>query len=106
MRRRKTAIAAAAVAVAAAGTLLAGAGSAQALPGHCTIAHPTATTYASMCPVGTGHHRIHMVLHALEPILPDRIVLGPWAAVGQQSVATNPWGPQYIASMWVDTVDW
>ncbi|MGW1183271.1 hypothetical protein ACWD7Y_25090 [Streptomyces drozdowiczii] len=50
---------------------------------------------------GTGHHRVHAVLNALDPRLPQRIVLGDRAPV-----ATNPWGSGYIQSVWTETVDW
>ncbi|MER5275987.1 hypothetical protein ABT025_09525 [Streptomyces sp. NPDC002809] len=104
MFRKRSVIGTAAVAMTAVGTLLAAAPAAQAAPDNCTIS--SASTVTSLCTGGTGHHRIHAVLRALDPRLPQRIVLGDWALPGQTSVATNPWGPGYVVSIWVDTVDW
>lgn len=92
-----------AVAAATAGMLLATAPAAQAVPGDCTISSGSSLT--SLCTSGTGQHRIHAVLNPLDPRLPQRIVLGNWAPVGQTSVASNPWGPGYVASVWVDRID-
>ncbi|MGC5341276.1 hypothetical protein ACPXCE_00070 [Streptomyces sp. DT24] len=103
MRRKRRAIGAAALAAAAAGTMLAVAAPAQAAPGNCTIS--TSNPVSSLCTTGTGYHRIHMVLNALDPRLPQRIILGDWAPVGQKSVASNPWGSQYIVNVWVDRTD-
>ncbi|MGW1230312.1 hypothetical protein [Streptomyces sp. NPDC001478] len=101
-RRRVAGLAAFAAAVA--GTTLALAPAAQAAPGTCTVSS-TSGAVSSLCTSGTGLHRVHAVLNPLDPRLPQRIVLGNWAAVGQTSTAANPWGPSYVANVWVDRVD-
>ncbi|MYU26112.1 hypothetical protein [Streptomyces sp. SID8352] len=101
--RKRSVIGAAAVAAAAAGMMLATAPAAQAAPGNCTIS--SGSSLSSLCTTGTGQHRIHAVLNPLDPRLPQRIVLGNWAPVGQPSVASNPWGSGYVASVWVDRID-
>ncbi|MFE6973223.1 hypothetical protein [Streptomyces sp. NPDC057682] len=101
-RRRVTGLAA--VAATAAGMTLALAPAAHAAPGDCTVSS-TSGSVSSLCTSGTGLHRIHAVLNPLDPRLPQRIVLGNWAAVGQTSTAANPWGPSYVANVWVDLID-
>ncbi|MFE7464310.1 hypothetical protein ACFU6R_09400 [Streptomyces sp. NPDC057499] len=102
---RKRAVAGAmAVAAATAGMLLATTPAAQAAPGDCTTSSG-GSSVSSLCTSGTGQHRIHAVLNPLDPRLPQRIILGNWAPVGQVSVASNPWGAGYVASVWVDRVD-
>lgn len=105
---KRSVIGTAAVAMAAVGAMLTSAPSAQAAPTNCTVSYGSGagSTISSLCTGGTGHHRIHAVLNALDPRLPQRIVLGDWAPVGQASVAANPWGPGYIQSIWSETVDW
>ncbi|WP_405938636.1 hypothetical protein OG338_20055 [Streptomyces sp. NBC_00726] len=98
-------IGATALAMAAVGAMLTAAPTAQAAPTNCTVS-PGGSQISSLCTSGTGHHRVHAVLRALDPRLPQRIVLGNWAPVGQKSVAANPWGSGYIQSIWTDTVDW
>ncbi|MEU9314990.1 hypothetical protein [Streptomyces sp. NPDC048295] len=93
-----------AFAAATAGMLLATAPAAQAAPGDCTVLSGS-STLSSLCTSGTGQHRIHAVLNPLDPRLPQRIILGNWAPVGQTSTASNPWGAQYVVSAWVDRVD-
>ncbi|MFJ7193958.1 MULTISPECIES: hypothetical protein [unclassified Streptomyces] len=95
---------AATFAAATAGILLATAPAAQAAPGDCTVLSG-GSTLSSLCTSGTGQHRIHAVLNPLDPRLPQRIILGNWAPVGQTSAASNPWGAQYVVSAWVDRVD-
>lgn len=92
-----------AVAAAAAGMMLAAAPAAQAAPGNCTIS--SGSNLSSLCTSGTGQHRIHAVLNPLDPRLPQRIILGNWAPVGQASVASNPWGPSYVVNAWTDLAD-
>ncbi|WP_424862673.1 hypothetical protein [Streptomyces sp. MMS24-I29] len=92
-----------AVAAATAGMMLATAPAAQAVPGDCTIS--SGSSLSSLCASGTGQHRIHAVLNPLDPRLPQRIILGDWAPVGQTSVASNPWGTAYVVSVWVDRID-
>ncbi|MFF9347008.1 hypothetical protein [Streptomyces sp. NPDC014734] len=92
-----------AVAAAAAGMTLAMAPAAQAAPGDCTIS--SGSSLSSLCTSGTGQHRIHAVLNPLDPRLPQRIILGDWAPVGQTSVASNPWGAGYVVNVWVDRID-
>ncbi|WP_335936441.1 hypothetical protein [Streptomyces sp. PTD5-9] len=92
-----------AVAAATAGLMLATAPAAQAAPGNCTVS--SGSTLSSLCTTGTGQHRIHAVLNPLDPRLPQRIILGNWAPVGQTSVASNPWGQEYVVSVWVDYTD-
>ncbi|MFJ6015069.1 hypothetical protein [Streptomyces sp. NPDC092952] len=101
---RKRATGAVALAVAAAGLVLAVAPAAQAVPGDCTVSSGSGTL-SSLCSSGTGLHRIHVVLNPLDPRLPQRIVLGDWAPVGQASVVSNPWGAGYVANVWVDRTD-
>ncbi|MFF3172266.1 hypothetical protein ACFVQ0_06560 [Streptomyces sp. NPDC057900] len=101
---RKHGLAAAvAVAAATAGLTLATAPAAQATPGNCTVS--SGSSLSSLCTSGTGQHRIHAVLNPLDPRLPQRIVLGNWAPVGQTSVASNPWGAGYVVNAWVDLAD-
>ncbi|MFF3259869.1 MULTISPECIES: hypothetical protein [unclassified Streptomyces] len=95
--------AAVAVAAAATGMLLATAPAAQAAPDNCTIS--SGSSLSSLCTSGTGQHRIHAVLNPLDPRLPQRVVLGNWAPVGQASVASNPWGAAYVVNAWVDRTD-
>ncbi|MGY3064644.1 hypothetical protein ACVWZD_008966 [Streptomyces sp. TE3672] len=101
---RKRVTGAVAFAAATAGLVLAMAPVAQAAPGDCTVSSGSGTL-SSLCTSGTGQHRIHAVLNPLDPRLPQRIVLGDWAPVGQASVASNPWGAGYVASVWVDRTD-
>ncbi|WP_053913208.1 hypothetical protein [Streptomyces sp. TP-A0875] len=100
---KRCAAGAAALATASAGLLLLTAPTAQALPDNCTIS--SGSTLSSLCTGGTGQHRIRAVLNAPDPRLPQRIVLGDWAPVGQASVAANPWGPGSVAGVWVDRAD-
>ncbi|MFJ6459592.1 hypothetical protein ACIQM0_00700 [Streptomyces sp. NPDC091387] len=95
--------AAVAVAAAAAGIMLAAAPAAQAAPGNCTIS--SGSSLSSLCTSGTGQHRIHAVLNPLDPRLPQRVILGNWAPVGQASVAANPWGASYVVNAWTDLAD-
>jgi hypothetical protein len=92
-----------AVAAATAGMMLATAPAAQAAPGNCTIS--SGSSLSSLCTSGTGQHRIHAVLNPLDPRLPQRIILGNWAPVGQTSIASNPWGAEYVVSAWADRID-
>ncbi|MGW1410859.1 hypothetical protein [Streptomyces sp. NPDC002403] len=92
-----------AVAAATVGLMLATAPAAQAAPDNCTIS--SGSSLSSLCTSGTGQHRIHAVLNPLDPRLPQRIILGDWAPVGQTSVVSNPWGAGYVASVWVDRID-
>ncbi|MEU8700387.1 hypothetical protein AB0C61_22510 [Streptomyces sp. NPDC048680] len=95
--------AAVAVAAAAAGIMLAAAPAAQAAPGNCTIS--SGSSLSSLCTSGSGQHRIHAVLNPLDPRLPQRVILGNWAPVGQASVASNPWGASYVVNAWTDLAD-
>ncbi|MEU8505116.1 hypothetical protein AB0C40_10395 [Streptomyces brevispora] len=92
-----------AAAAAAAGMMLATAPAAQAVPGDCTIS--SGSSLSSLCTSGTGQHRIHAVLNPLDPRLPQRIILGDWAPVGQASVVSNPWGAAYVVNAWADRID-
>lgn len=105
---KRSVIGTAALAMTAVGAMLTAAPSAQAAPTGCTLSYGggAGSTISSLCTGGTGHHRVHAVLNALDPRLPQRIVLGDWAPAGQASVATNPWGSGYIQSIWTETVDW
>ncbi|WP_405708703.1 MULTISPECIES: hypothetical protein [unclassified Streptomyces] len=102
--RKRGVAGAVAFAAATAGMMLAMAPAAQAAPGDCTISSGS-SSLSSLCTTGTGQHRIHAVLNPLDPRLPQRIILGNWAPVGQTSVASNPWGAGYVASAWADRVD-
>ncbi|MFD0340197.1 hypothetical protein ACFVH0_16155 [Streptomyces sp. NPDC127117] len=102
--RKRGVAGAVAVAAATAGMMLATAPAAQAAPGGCTTSSAS-SSLSSLCTSGTGQHRIHAVLNPLDPRLPQRIILGNWAPVGQTSVASNPWGAGYVVSVWVDLVD-
>ncbi|MFF8697317.1 hypothetical protein ACF08W_34475 [Streptomyces sp. NPDC015144] len=106
-RKRATSAAvafAATAAATAAGLVLAVAPAAQAVPGDCTVSSGSGSL-SSFCASGTGLHRIHAVLNPLDPRLPQRVVLGEWAPVGQSSVVSNPWGAGYVANVWVDRTD-
>ncbi|MEE1743766.1 MULTISPECIES: hypothetical protein [unclassified Streptomyces] len=103
LSKKRGVVGAVAVAAATAGMMLATAPAAQAAPGNCTIS--SESSLSSLCISGTGQHRIHAVLNPLDPRLPQRIILGNWAPVGQTSVASNPWGAGYVVSAWVDLVD-
>ncbi|MFE6668698.1 hypothetical protein ACFVFH_34690 [Streptomyces sp. NPDC057697] len=104
LSRKHGAVGAVAVAAATAGMLLATAPAAQAAPGDCTVSSGS-SSLSSVCTSGTGQHRVHAVLNPLDPRLPQRIILGNWAPVGQTSVASNPWGAGYVANVWVDRID-
>lgn len=103
LSRKRGVVGAVAVAAAAAGMVLAATPAAQAAPGGCTVS--SGSSLSSLCTSGTGQHRIHAVLNPLDPRLPQRIILGNWAPVGQASVASNPWGAGYVVSAWVDRID-
>ncbi|MFF2014096.1 hypothetical protein ACFVWY_34225 [Streptomyces sp. NPDC058195] len=102
--RQRVVAGAVALAAATAGMMLATAPAAQAAPGTCTTASGS-SSLSSLCTSGTGQHRVHAVLNPLDPRLPQRIILGNWAPVGQASVASNPWGAGYVVNIWVDLAD-